>query len=817
MLKHVLAVTALVFCLSANAQHRPARLWDATYGGSEYEGSGKMIKTLDGGFLQCGSSQSGITGDKTQDRKGNNNIFTDFWVVKTDSLGQKMWDSTYGGRYSDLVGDVIQTRDGGFLIGGHSQTDTIPFGSRSAAGKGDYDYWVIKINANGTKQWDATFGGTREDRITTVMQTADGGYLLGGYSDSRNTGDKTQDTRDTNALRTDFWVVRINSTGQKLWDRTYGSNSHDKLMDIVRSSDGGYLLIGDSYSDAGFEKSSYLRGVSDYWVVKIDSNGTKKWDRTYGGNQLEISKCIIATKDGGYLLGGASRSGISSEKTDTCRGFDDSWLVKIDSAGTVQWDATFGGDGQEYVGDMIEQPDGGYIFATNSGSNAVGEVSQPKKGNYDYWVVRMDSTGNKIWDGRYGGHGDEYLPSLVQTPDNALVLAGISSSDIGADKTQNSRGNADYWMIKLLNNDIHVSSPDDTLCIGSLASFNYDINGRFNSGNKIYVQLSDSNGNFGAFIPVDTLSLTGSGHFTGSATYIVPANMPEGSHYRLRAISTNPGDTFITDVFRIRNCCAQFATPDALNHTGELYGTSNCAGQGIFLEATRVNGATGYHWTGPDGFTSELRTPEIASITAANTGTYYVYAYNLACTSAIDSVKVTVHALPATPVAGNGGPYTVGDTIRLSCTGAALGYQWLGPQLFTSSGANPFIANAQVMHAGTYRVKVSNATCWSLYDSTVVDVRTLSALAELGDKAGVRLFPNPVQAGACLTMENIPADMQHKNIQVHIYDGLGKKVFTTEFMGETFSPLLIPELAKGNYFLHISTADKLIVNKLRVD
>ena len=192
---------------------------------------GIPIKTTDGGYLFVGESKSGISGDKTESSRGK----SDFWVVKTDSYAIKCY-KTFGGSGDDYLRSAIPTNDGGYLLPGNS--DSNPSGEKSQWQKGAQDFWVVKIDSNGTKIWDKTFGGSGNDICYDVAHTADGGYLLGGHSDSGISGDKTENSRGEN----DFWVVKIDENGTKLWDRSYGGNVNDMIYTIEATQDGGFIL-----------------------------------------------------------------------------------------------------------------------------------------------------------------------------------------------------------------------------------------------------------------------------------------------------------------------------------------------------------------------------------------------------------------------------------------------------------------------------------------------------------------------------------------------------------------------------------------------
>jgi hypothetical protein len=217
------------------------------------------------------------------------------------------------------------------LLGGFSSSGIN--GDKTQDNRGSTDYWVVKISSTGSKQWDRRFGGADTELLRSVIETSDGGYLLSGYSYSVLTSDPV----DPVLGESNFWVVKISSTGIRQWDKKYGGNSDEVLSDVVKTSDGGYLLAGSSWSGISGNKTQTSRGLYDYWVVKISSTGSKQWDKRFGGSSADQLTSVIGTSDGGYLLGGWSFSGISGDKTNASRGGNDFWVVKIPSPGTPQW------------------------------------------------------------------------------------------------------------------------------------------------------------------------------------------------------------------------------------------------------------------------------------------------------------------------------------------------------------------------------------------------------------------------------------------------------------------------------------------------
>jgi len=414
--------------------------WDKTFGGTSSDQARSVVSTSDGGYLLVGNSQSGATGDKSQGNQGSN----DYWAVKIDGNGNKVWDKTYGGTSDDVAQSVVSTSDWGYLLVGYSSSGA--GGDKSQNSQGSNDYWAVKIDGNGNKVWDKTFGGTSSDVAQSVVTTTDGGYLLVGYSYSGATGDKSHNSQGGN----DYWAVKIDGNGNKVWDKTFGGTSFEEANSVVSSGDGGYLLVGYSQSVAGGDKSQNSQGAYDYWAVKIDGNGNKVWDKTFGGTSNDYARSVVSTSDGGYLLVGNSGSGATGDKSQNYKGGTDYWVVKIDGNGNKVWDNTLGGTGGDYAQSVVSTSDGGYLLVGYSKSVASWDKSQANhSNNEDYWVLKIDGNGNKVWDKTFGATMREYARSAVSTSDGGYLLVGDSGSGAGGDKTQGNQGSNDYWAVKI--------------------------------------------------------------------------------------------------------------------------------------------------------------------------------------------------------------------------------------------------------------------------------------------------------------------------------------------------------------------------------
>ena len=409
MISGLLIASALLFSFELPAQTVPAIQWDKTYGGNGFENLISLKQTLNGGYVIGGISDSGISGDKSQVSRGN----LDYWIINLDGNGNKIWDKTFGGSEEDILYSLQQTSDGGFILGGGSKSGIS--GDKSESNRGTiftYDVWIIKIDASGNKLWDKTYGGSSDDGIVALHQTSDGGYILGCQSDSPLDGDKTQASNGW----ADFWIVKLDSNGNKVWDKTIGGNGNDILWSLQQTTDGGYIVAGESESDLSGDKSENKKGYSDFWLVKLDANGNKIWDKTIGGNLEDMLPFVSQTADGGFIVAGTSRSDISGDKSEPNKGTlsfatDDFWVLKTDANGNVLWDRTIGGNNNDIVYSVHQTADGGYLLGGNSHSGISGDKSENNQ-NFDFWIVKLSNNGSKLWDRTIGGSSFDYLWAL---------------------------------------------------------------------------------------------------------------------------------------------------------------------------------------------------------------------------------------------------------------------------------------------------------------------------------------------------------------------------------------------------------------------
>ncbi|GAB3511276.1 Ig-like domain-containing protein [Emticicia fontis] len=429
----------------------PLQRWDKSLGGNEGEIGFCVELADDGGYVMAATTQSSIGGDKQSASRGGD----DFWIIKINQNGERVWDKTYGGSLYDYVRTIAKCKDGGFLIGGDSSSPQDGDKSEPAHpypnGIPSNDYWVVKIDANGNKQWDKRFGGNGFDYLWHIIQTSDGGYLLGGTSDSNDGGEKTENLR----YGRDAWVIKIDANGNKQWDKTLGGSGYESAEDLLELPDKSILVACNSFGEGtGGDMSAPIKGGSDIWLVKLSEGGSIIWNKRYGSTGEERYPSMVLTNDGNVFftagINGPQNGDVSSEPI----GFDDFWLIKIDYNGNKIWDKRYGGYNSENMPSIYKTFDKKYLLAGQTYSQLGYDITDYPHSSNDLWVLKIDDDGNKYWDKRIGCN-DLYTwgrSILKPTPDLGFVFAGTSNAAISGDKTENSLA-SDIWVVKTGVND----------------------------------------------------------------------------------------------------------------------------------------------------------------------------------------------------------------------------------------------------------------------------------------------------------------------------------------------------------------------------
>ncbi len=372
----------------------------------------------------------------------------DFWIIRVDEEGNKVWERSFGGTGFDELRVIQQTADGGFVAGGVSESP--PSGNKESDHFGGGDFWVVRLDGEGRKIWEGSYGGSGNDVMTCLAPTADGGFLLGGYSDSPPGPAKRALTKGSH----DFWIVRIDADGKRLWEKGFGGSGEDRLMAMAPAANGGFLLGGSSDSGAAGESGSRAFGKTDYWLVRVDVGGNQLWERTFGGKGNDELLALSRADEGGFVLGGVSDSSVEERKSSLGRRGSDFWIVRVDAGGNKLWEGSHGGQGNEGSARAMsiqQTPDGGFMVGGGTSSRGIhGSKSSVDFGGGDGWVVRLDRTGGKIWDQCFGNAGFDTIYAVSPSMDAGFLLSGTSDSASGGNKISPNFGGKDGWVVKLM-------------------------------------------------------------------------------------------------------------------------------------------------------------------------------------------------------------------------------------------------------------------------------------------------------------------------------------------------------------------------------
>lgn len=332
------------------------------------------------------------------------------------AISQSYFQEVYkSSPYNQEGQDVLAVSDGGYLIAGYT-TNSQQY---------DRDILLIKTNSTGKEQWRKTYGGNKPDFPYHMLETTDGNYFLIGYSQSFRNGDY------------DIYLLKIKPTGTLVWQKTYGGAANDFGMDIIKTNDGNYLIVGSTNSVSYDDQDAYL--------IKINSEGNILWEKTYGGNEDDFGNSVIQTSSGSIVMLGQTFSGSAQN--------GDAYLLKLDQHGDTTWTKRFGGSQHDDGIYLTTSSDGGYVFVVRDSSNAGKDV--------DIRVIKTNSSGTIVWNKVYGGDKKD-TPKMIQcTSDGGFVIAGHSRSFGWI--------NPDMWILKCNSNGDtvwtrHFGGPDHEHC-----------------------------------------------------------------------------------------------------------------------------------------------------------------------------------------------------------------------------------------------------------------------------------------------------------------------------------------------------------------
>ena len=410
-----------------------------TYGGTKNESARSIISTLDGGYAVLGFTQSmdGDITDKTDESH-------DYWLMKFSAQNTLEWNKTYGGSDNDRANDIIQTKDGGYIVIGSSFSMDGDV-SGNPDNLGNDDYWVIKLDPMGNISWNKTFGFIGSDKGFSVLESSVGGYFIVGVLDvTASGGEGNTFSSNANAhAGGDYWGIKLSDTGEIEWSKFYGGNFSDTPESMIETEDNGYLIMGSSDSVDVDITGNY--GSYDYWAVKISSTGTLEWERSYGGTEIDEAFGIVKTDDGNYMVSGVTRS--SDNNVSLNKGGADVWLNKISPSGELLWEKSYGGSDFDVSTGIVKAQAGdkGYII-TGSSRSQDGDATL-NQGQNDAWIIKISSDGELEWENSVGGSDIDFFYDAVQLQDGSIIAVGESFSNDGS--IPENKGFSDLLLTKI--------------------------------------------------------------------------------------------------------------------------------------------------------------------------------------------------------------------------------------------------------------------------------------------------------------------------------------------------------------------------------
>ena len=343
--------------------------WAKSIGGSGEDATNSICPTPDGGYAIAGFTSSFGAGSD------------DFWVLKMDASGNIQWQKTYGSFGFEIATQIQPTSDGGFIVVG--------FGDLSSMGNNDA--WLLKLDGSGNVEWQKAYGTTANETATTVIQTSDGGFLF--------TGSIEIASNSYNA-----WLVKLSSGGNIQWQKSYGGAGSENGSSVLELPNGQYVMAGGTTSFGG--------GALDAWVVFVDSTGTELSSKAYGWFGDDTFFSLKPTPDGALLALGLSTSWTTE--------FRDLWVVKMTTDGNIIWQAAYAGPDYDQPSTVQVESDNEYIITGSTISFGAGGT--------DLWILKIASNGSIVWQKTYGGTGEDAGASSAPGPNGGIMVVGNTQS-----------------------------------------------------------------------------------------------------------------------------------------------------------------------------------------------------------------------------------------------------------------------------------------------------------------------------------------------------------------------------------------------------
>ena len=384
-----------------------------TFGGSKNEVFYSIDKTIDGGYVIAGYTQS-VDGDIITKTAAS----FDFWIQKFSADNTLEWQKTFGGSEDDSAASIIQTKDGGFAVLGYSKSSD----SNVSENAGSKDFWLLKISSEGNLLWEKTFGFSGADYGTALLETNSGGFLITGVLDvSSSDGQGNAKSNKVKHAGGDYWAIKTDNMGALEWSRFFGGSFTEIPASIIETVQGNFIIAGSS--DSSDFNISENKGAYDFWITKISPAGDLLLEKNFGGSGIDQARAITATNDGNFIVVGDTRSADIDVALNN--GAADVWIVKFSSEGILIWEKTIGGSSFDVARAIYKTQDNGFLIAGSSRSLDNGFEN---KGQNDALILKMDANGNLLWQKTIGGSKVDFLYDVVELNNKAIIAVGESNS-----------------------------------------------------------------------------------------------------------------------------------------------------------------------------------------------------------------------------------------------------------------------------------------------------------------------------------------------------------------------------------------------------
>ncbi len=386
-------------------------IWQKEFGGDDDDWCYDMIYSHDGNYLTIGKAQS-LDHDVSE-----NFGLADIWLMEVNADSTLVREKSFGGTLVDVGLGICRTNDGGYAITGYSYSNDLDLDGLNS---GDRDIFILKLDASWNKEWLKTYGGSAGESGDCIIQTSDGGFMVTGYTSS------TDGLVNNNSGLSDYWVFKTDSQGNLVWEKTYGGTSEERSKKIIPTQDGNYVIIGSSISEDGDVTNPF--GGLDFWLVKINSQGNLIWQKSLGGSATDQGYDIIELPNGDLVVVGETLS--NDEMVEGNHGFTDAWIVRIDSQANLIWQNALGGTDVDYFLSVNYSSDN-YILATGASFSDNGDVSE-NLGQSDIWLVKLSLDGTLNWQTPLGTDLNEIAYKVMSNGTEIIIAGGMESTFLKA-------------------------------------------------------------------------------------------------------------------------------------------------------------------------------------------------------------------------------------------------------------------------------------------------------------------------------------------------------------------------------------------------